>query len=293
MNNKRVISLSPSCTEIVCALSCGRQMVGRSHLCDFPELIRCLPACTEPAIDPSAASAEIDRQIGASNQGGHPLLKMDLQKIEALQPELIFHAGAHDNYLLPPNAQVVPCKTTRVLDLWANVQLIADALDVADNGRDVISSLKNRMVDIIAKSCVVERRPTVACLNWIEPVMAAGLWIPELVEFAGGQDVLAKPAKPAVQTDWKSLAKADPEVIVFMLCGFDIARSRRELAILDNIPQWKSLRAVKNHKVYVVDAAQFMSRPGPRLIESLEILAEIITPKDFRFGGEGKLWVRW
>lgn len=263
--------MSPSCTEIVCALGCAKQLIGRSHLCDFPAEIRALPACTGPSSS-----------------------DLDVTKIAALEPDLILHET--DSPVVLPSLELpalLSLTTTRIIDLWSNIQKIADALDVGDQGRELISPLKGRVVDILAKTCAFEQRPTVACISAVEPLTVAGFWIPEWVEFAGGLDLAAQPGKPGPVLDWDILSRQDPQYIVFMLSGLDIARTRSALGVLDEVPQWRGLRAVQSGKVFVTDANQFFSRPGPRLIDSLEFLAEILYQKKFQYNGQGKAWQKW
>ena len=165
-----------------------------------------------------------------------------------------------------------------------------EALDLSKHGRDVLRALKNRVVNVIEKACVIKQPPKVLCVEWIEPLMSAGNWVPELVKLAGGEDVHGKPGKHSDWTDWETIKRLDPEIIIAMPCGFDLERTRKEMPPLTQRIEWKKLRAVKNNRVYVTDGNQFFNRPGPRLVESLEILAEIIHPKIFNFGHRGKGW---
>lgn len=254
---KRVISLTPACTEIICALNCASQLAGCSQDCDFPPEIRALPV-------------------------------FDPKKVQELPPDLIFAA----NPMPDLNSRVVQLAPRRFSDLWTNIQLVADELDVSEQGRKLISELKNRLVDVIAKTCTIKSKPTVVCIDCIEPLRVAGFWIPDLVEFAGGQNLLSELGKPSVIVDWSALAKANPEVIVFMPDGFKMENTRRALAPLEQKPEWHKIEAVKRKKVFIADSAQYFSRPGPRLMDSQEILAEILHPNLFRLGGEGKTWQR-
>ncbi|HWF18423.1 MAG TPA: ABC transporter substrate-binding protein, partial [Verrucomicrobiae bacterium] len=171
-----------------------------------------------------------------------------------------------------------------------DIRQVSRALGIEEHGREVLRALKNRVVSIIEKTCVITKRPSVACIEWIEPLMAAGNWVPELVELAGGADVLGEAGKHSAWMDWEALRRADPEIIVAMPCGFDLERTRSEMAVLMRHKDWSKLNAVKKKRVYLTDGNQYFNRPGPRIVESLEILAEIVHPEIFKF--EHKGWER-
>jgi iron complex transport system substrate-binding protein len=303
---KRIISLLPSCTEIVCALDAADQLEGRSHECDFPPEVRHLPVCTAPKLDANATSGEIDRQVKDLLQQAVSIYRIDLEKLKELHPDLILTqaqcevcavslseveqavgqwTGGHPKILsLSPN---------RLADIWEDIRRVAEALDVSENGRELLRSLKNRCVNVIEKACVIKRPPSVACIEWIEPLMAAGNWMPELVELAGGLNLFGESGKHSPWLNWEAIREHDPEVIVVMACGFDLARTRAEMLALTRKPDWQKLRAVKSHRVFLTDGNQYFNRPGPRMVESLEILAEIFHPDRFHFGHKGKAWERF
>jgi len=280
MSANRVISLSPGCTEIVCALGRAGQLAGRSQWCDHPEEILALPVC---AGAPVPTEGQFPERLAAT--------AIDRERIASLQPDVILHS-IPGGFRWDGGARVVECPAARVYDLWANIQAIADALEVPEPGRELTLGLKNRLVDVISKTCAIETRPAVACVNRLDPLSAAGAWMPELVEFAGGADVFGKAGGQDTPISWAALAKANPDIIVFMPAGLDIEQARRELNFAASSPEWGRLRAIRKRKVFVADARGFFNRPGPRLIDSLEILAEMISPKAFDFGWEGKRWIR-
>jgi iron complex transport system substrate-binding protein len=185
---------------------------------------------------------------------------------------------------------IVSLAPNRLTDIWEDVLRVAEALDLAEHGRAILRALKNRVVDIIEKTCLLKRRPSVACIEWIEPLMAAGNWAPELVQLAGGANAIGEAGKHSPWTNWQTLLQHDPEIIVVMPCGFDLSRTRKETPALTRHLDWTRLQAVKNRQVYVTDGNQYFNRPGPRVVESLEILAEIIHPDRFNFGHKGKGW---
>jgi iron complex transport system substrate-binding protein len=305
LTNNRIVTLLPSATEIVCALGAGDRLVGRSHECDFPPEIRHLPACTAAKLNSEASSAEIDRQVKDLGREAISVYRIDAELLKQLQPGVIItqaqcevcavslpEVEAAVSQWLGHRPQIISLSPAKLADIWDDIRRVAAALDLAEHGRTVLAALKNRMVNIIEKTCVMKRRPTVACLEWIEPLMAAGNWVPELVELAGGSNLAGEPGKHSPWLNWETLVKLNPEVIAVMPCGFDLARTKSEMSALLDHPAWPRLRAVKNRRVFLTDGNQFFNRPGPRIVESLEILAEIIHPDRFNFGHKGKGWER-
>jgi iron complex transport system substrate-binding protein len=301
----RVVSLLPSCTEIVCALGCAPRLAARSHECDFPPEIQSVPACTSARLDASASSAAINGQIKSLLERALSVYEIDTARLRELRPDVILTQAqcevcavslADLERVLPQTlarrAKIVSVAPLRLADVWTDIQTIADALGVPEAGRDLLAGLKNRVVDVILKTCMLKKKPSAACLEWLDPLMAAGLWVPEMVELAGGRDVLGQPGRPSAWLEWKSLAQADPDMIVLMPCGFGMERARREAAALQTRPEWRKLRAVQSEKVFIADGNHYFNRPGPRVVESIEILAEIFQPKLFSFGHENRGWVR-
>jgi iron complex transport system substrate-binding protein len=299
----RVVSLLPAATEIICALGAGELLVGRSHECDFPETVRALPACTTSEIDSSQSSRAIDDAVKARLRQALSLYQVDTARLRELRPDVIVtqaqckvcavslseveQAVASWMGAQPVIVSLAPEKLTQV---WDNITEVASALGLQHAGRHLLKTLKTRVVGVIEKACVLKQRPTVGCIEWFEPLMAAGNWVPELVDLAGGKDVLGEPGKHSPWLNWETLRERDPEVLVLMPCGFDLARTRSELNALTARPEWAQLRAVKSGRVFLTDGNSFFNRPGPRLVESIEILAEILHPQLFQFGHAGKGW---
>jgi iron complex transport system substrate-binding protein len=306
VRNKRIVSLLPACTEIVCALGAGGRLVGRSHECDYPPEVQALPVCTVAKLDSSAGSGEIDRQVKALLQDAVSIYRVDIPKLAELRPDLILTQAQCEvcavslpevekglSQWVGSRPQIISLSPNRLADIWEDIRRVADALDLGESGRDFLRSLKNRVVEIIEKTCVMKNRPSVACVEWIEPLMAAGNWVPELVELAGGANVAGEAGKHSPWMKWEDLRQRDPEIIVVMPCGFDIAKTRSEMATLSKQPDWAKLRAVKSNRVFLTDGNQYFNRPGPRVVESIEILAEIIHPDRFNFGHRGKGWEKF
>lgn len=301
---RRIVSLLPSATEIVCALGARDQLVGRSHECDFPPEVRALPVCTRARLDSTASSADIERQVKSLSGQSQPLYELDTAMLQELRPDLILTQAqcavcavslaevrqAVARWPAPP--QVVALAPKSMADVWEDLRTVARALGLPDEGKAFIRPLKNRCVDIIEKTAALKRRPAVACLEWLDPLMAAGNWVPELVQLAGGANLFGTAGQHSPWMGWDELMRANPDVIIALPCGFDLARTRQEIPALTQRHGWSSLRAVKGQRVFLADGSHFFNRPGPRLVESLEILAEMLHPGLFACGHEGKGWMR-
>lgn len=305
MKASRVVSLLPSCTEIVCALGAGTRLVGRSHECDFPAHVQSLPVCTEAKLATNASSAEIDRQVKSLLENALSIYRVDAQQLRALRPDLVLtqsqcevcavslpEVEAALTECVGQRPRVLSLAPTKFADLWDNIRDVAKAMQIEDAGKNLCKRLKARVADIIVATSQIKRRPSVVCIEWLDPLMAAGNWVPEMVELAGGLSLFGEAGRHSPWLNWEAVQDHDPEVMIVMPCGFNLDRTRDELPVLTNLPDWSKLRAVRDRRVYLTDGGQFFNRPGPRLIESLEILAEIVHPKQFHFGHEGRGWQR-
>ena len=303
MPGKRVISLLPSCTEIVYEIGCGNQLVGRSHECDFLAEVSGLPVCTASKINHAAPSHEIDRQVKERLQDAVSLYDVDWAWIRELRPDIILTQSQCDVCAVSEadlqaavlkeldfTPKIISLAPRRFADLWSDMMTVAQALDCVDQAREVIRKRKGRVADIIEKTAPLKNRPNVACIEWLDPLMAAGNWAPEMVELAGGRNLFGEAGKHSPWMEWSKLVERDPGILIFLPCGFDIARTRQELSVLVERPEWKRLRAVAAGKVFLADGNQYFNRPGPRLVDSLEILAGIIHPELFSFQHKG--WER-
>jgi iron complex transport system substrate-binding protein len=299
----RVVSLIASATEIVCALGCEDQLVGRSHECDFPPSVRRLPVCTEPKFDVHGTSAEIDRRVKAVLQQALSVYHVDADRLRQLQPEVIVtqsHCEVCAVSLrdveqavcewLDRRPAIVSLHPDALADVWESIHQVARALGVEQRGEELVARLRQRMAAITERAQRLPEKPTVACVEWLDPLMAAGNWMPELVEMAGGVNLFGEAGKHAPWLTWEDLCRRDPGVIVALPCGWDIDRTRPEMLVLTGKAEWPGLRAVRGGRVYLMDGNQFFNRPGPRLVESLEILAEVLHSEAFSFGHEGTSW---
>jgi iron complex transport system substrate-binding protein len=302
----KIISLLPAATEIVCALGLEKSLVGRSHECDFPESVKQLPVCSEANFRDNLSSSAIDVKVKEILADALSVYSVKREVIKQLAPDVVITQSQCEvcavsltdveadleNYLDKP-AQIISLQPNSLADIFNDIQTVADALNTTDAGKDLIEYL-NQRVDIIRhKLKFNENKPTVACIEWLEPLMISGNWVPELVGIAGGMPVLTEQGKHSSYIQWDDLRLADPDIIVIMPCGFSIERTLREMEILLVLPGFTELRAVKNNAVYIADGNQYFNRPGPRIVDSIEILAEIINPKQFIFGYEGAGWIKF
>jgi iron complex transport system substrate-binding protein len=299
----RIVSLIASSTEIVCALGFEDQLVGRSHECDFPESVKRLPVCTATKFQTDGRSYEIDQRVKAILQEGLSVYRVDAEKLKQLHPDIIItqtqcevcavslkDVEAAVCEMIDSRPKIVSLQPNALADIRADIMRVAEALDASEQGRALISRLQQRMSAIAERTNALTKKPAVACVEWIDPLMAAGNWMPELVEMAGGINLFGEAGKHSPWMTWEQLLEKNPEVMVILPCGFDIERTRQDMPILMQKPGWSQLQAVRNHQVYLADGNQYFNRPGPRIAESLEILAEILHPEAFHFGHAGKGW---
>ena len=285
----RVVSLLPSATEIVCALGAADRLAGRSHECDFPAGIEALPVCTAPRLDLSGTSAEIDARVKAAVADAAAVYRVLEVPLAAARPDLIITQDQCEVCAVSlADVEAAVCAwtgtDTRILslrpmtleDVFGDVERVGAALGLAEKGRDVANRLRARARDLTAAPA--GPRPTVACIEWTDPLMAAGNWVPELVDMAGGRDVFGRAGAHAPWIAWDDLAAADPDIIAFMPCGFGLDRSEAEARLLmDRHPGFRDLKAARAGRVYATDGNSFFNRPGPRLVESLEILKAALS----------------
>ncbi|MBC8050216.1 MAG: cobalamin-binding protein [Chitinophagales bacterium] len=301
---KRVVTLIASATEIVAALGCREWIVGRSHECDYPPDVVALPVLTEPKFPLHGTSYEIDARVKAIVAEGASVYRVDAERLKALAPNVIVtqdqcevcavslkdvEAAVCD--WMGASAQIVSCKPDALKDVWADIRRVGDAVGVPERADALIGDCQARMNDIAARASRLSARPRVALIEWIDPLMAAGNWMPELVEMAGGVNLFGEAGKHSPWMTFEELSAADPDVIVTMPCGFDIAQTCEHLPALTGKPGFAELRAVREGRFHVTDGNQYFNRPGPRLVESLEILAEMLHPAEFDFGHRSTAWI--
>lgn len=299
----RVVSLIASATETVAALGCVDWLVGRSHECDYPPTIRALPVCTAAKVNVEASGAEIDRQIKSLLRDAVSIYSLDSETLDRLQPDVIITQSQCEVCavslrdveqavceLIHSRPRIVSLEPSGLREIWDGTIEVAEALGIRERGIELVERCRQRLADLQTRTSSLGHRPTVACIEWIEPLMAGGNWVPELVDIAGGTNLFGEAGKHSPWMTFEELVARDPEVIVILPCGWDIERCRREMGPLTARPEWRSLRAVKNGRVYLTDGNQYFNRPGPRVVESAEIFAEVCFPGAFDFGHCGTGW---
>jgi iron complex transport system substrate-binding protein len=292
--SSRIATLLPSATEIVCALGLADRIVGVSHECDFPPEIAGRLVLTEPKIDPRRQSKEIDADVRALVREGLSVYRIREDELRAARPDLIVTqqqcevcAVSFDEVkdavsrVLDSPAEIVSLEPNRLDDILADFERVADAADSAEAGRALVERCRERFDRIRRRAVYAKSRPRVVCLEWLDPPMAAGNWIPELVDLAAGSCALGAAGEHSPTISWQQLVDAAPDVVILMPCGFKLEQTRRELPELTAREEWKALPAVRNGRVYAVDGNAYMNRPGPRIAESAEILAGLIQPGHF------------
>ncbi len=305
----RIISLIASSTEIVHALGLGDFMVGRSHECDYPPTINNLPICTAPKFQVDGSSYEIDQRVKAILQESLSVYKVDASMLEQLQPtHLITQAQCEVCavslrdveeavcQLVTSQPEIVSLEPNSLADFYDDVRKIGQALAVPERAQGLIEEFQRRIeaISTRAEQAIAQgtEQVSVAVIEWIEPLMAAGNWMPELVELAGGKNLFGQAGKHSPWMSWQEIIDKDPDIIIVTPCGFDNKRTLEEMHLIEDQAQYNKLKAVKNQRVYVADGNQYFNRPGPRLIDSLEILAEIFYPQIFHFGHE-QAWLNF
>jgi iron complex transport system substrate-binding protein len=299
----RIVSLISSATEIVHALGQTPNQVGRSHECDFPADIAALPVCTKPTIDIFADSREIDRSVKDRVRNALSVYEVFDDVLERLQPTHIITQTQCEVCAvslrdversvasrLASQPKIVSLTPNSLADVWDDIRRVAGAIGIAEHGETVVAALQAHMCAIAEKARAAKERPRVALIEWIEPLMATGNWMPELVEMAGGVNLLGERDKHSGYISWEAIAASDPDVIIVCPCGFDMARTESEMYWLTRRPEWRTMRAARNGRVYLADGNQYFNRPGPRLVETLQILAEVLHPKVFAPALEGAGW---
>ena len=303
-SEQRIISLLPSATEVVCALGLHDRLVGRSHECDYPPEVEELPICSHPRYRSDGTSDKINKNVEAILREALSIYRVDVNTIASLKPTHIITQSqcpvcavstdelrdALCEYLHLDAIDVIDLSPMSLSDVFDNVLRIADALDVHCKGEQLIIRLQASFDTIQAKTGERPLKPRVAHIEWIEPIMVAGHWMMSLITMAGGINVF-----PDEQKRWigfEDLIRQNPDKIIIAPCGFSIRRSLRDMKFLQRRAAWKNLRASQKGEVYICDGSHYFNRPGPRLIDSAEILAEIFHPDIFSGKHHQAGWVK-
>jgi len=299
----RIVSLLASGTEIVCGLGAGDDLVGRSHECDNPDWVKRLPVCTRPAFDVEMSSCEINAEVSRRIRKKEPLYYIDAGLIARLNPDLLITQEHCDVCAVTPRdvarggceglaEQVLALSAGSVRGIYDGVFAVAKAINRTAAARTLVVNMQQR-IDRVRRAVQRKPAPTVVMLEWTDPIFPMGNWGPELVEAANGKLLLGKEGEHSQATSWARVREADPSYLIVAPCGYNLSRSMREIPILEALPGWFELSAVKNGRVVFADGNKFFNRSGTTIAETVEIVAEVLHGYRFRQSWEGNAWQRY
>ena len=302
--DKRIVSLLPSCTEIICKLGFREHLVGISHECDYPISISGLPVLTKARLSTEGTSIEINQSVTDLLQRGLSVYDVDASLLKSLSPDIIVTQAQCEacavsldqvqdivsNWTLN-QTKIISLEPNTLNQVWLDFDIIAKTMDAPESSSILKSEINERFKLLKDKLKGTEQKPTVLCIEWIEPIMVAANWVPELVGLAGGKNVMSVSGTDSNFCSWDEIKQSNPDIIIMMPCGFGIKRTLEDIHYLQNRKGWQELKAVKENKVFVVDGNQYFNRPGPRLVDSAEILAEVIHPEYFERKYPEDAWI--
>ena len=302
----RIVSLIPSATEIVYALGYGRNLVGRSHSCDYPDGVLDLPECTFPSFDIEGTSEEIDQRVVELKTNNEPLYFIEDEVLRSLDPDIILTQVQCDvcavsfedvkRLMISWSDFKGKVSSLTAMDLggiYGDINRVGEVIGDRGKAEEVIWELRDQMGSLSRKAKGINYRPRVVCVEWIEPMMVAANWVPELLEMAGVEGLFGVAGEHSYRMGWERVVESDPDVLIFMVCGYSLQKTKEEMGVLVGQESWSSLKAVKNDQVFLVNGQNFFNRPAPSVKESLEILLEMIYRDDFRFKYEEKRWEKF
>ncbi|MBI3744464.1 MAG: cobalamin-binding protein [Chloroflexi bacterium] len=290
----RICSLLPSSTEIVYALGLGDQLVAVTHECDHPSEASRLPRVTRSLIDHSSStSGEINRHVAEAVHGGSSIYALDQHELERLNPDLILTQELCEvcavSYgevrkavrMLPGDRKVLSLEPTSLGGILDSITEVGVVTGTERRAKEVVASLRRRIEHVTTKAAKARSKPKVFAMEWLDPLFVGGHWVPEMIRLAGGVDGLGRENRPSFIVEWKDIAAYAPDVVVVMPCGYDLARTQDKLREVRLPEAWHALPAVRHGRVYAVDGSGYFNRPGPRIVDGLEIMAEILHPDLF------------
>jgi len=281
------VSLVPAGTEIAYALGAGDDLVAVTHDCDYPPAVRALPRITSSTIAPGSDSFAIDAQVRAAVERGESTFHLDAAALAAARPDVLLGQTlcevcavtvAQLPATMDPAPEVVPLDGHSLEGIFTDILRVGDALGRSAPARALLADLRARIARV-ERQVAGARRPTVVCLEWLAPLFNAGHWVPEQVAIAGGLDLLGKPLVPSIDVPFDRLLAADPEYLFLLPCGFDAERAQSEARVLTARREWAELRAVRDGHTYVLDGNAYFSRPGPRVVDGIELLGSLLHPE--------------
>jgi iron complex transport system substrate-binding protein len=290
----RIVSLLPSSTEIVCALGLEEALVGISHACDYPASVAARPRLSRPKIDIHTDSSTIDREVRTLLRDGLSIYQIDIERLRTLQPDLIITQDQCEVCAVPyadvieaarqalgSHVEIISLRPTMLQDIWEDIRRVGVATGREHQADAVLEALFARVKTIMGESVMVRTAPRVAVIEWIDPLILGGNWMPELIRLAGGHDGLCRMGEHSIAVDWQTVQDYAPQVLAVIPCGYKLEQTLAELSTLQRLPEWDATPAVRQGRVYAVDGNDYFNRPGPRIVDSLEILAGLIHPNLF------------
>jgi len=294
----RIVSFLPSATEMVCALGLGDHLVGITHECDYPPEVQSRPVVVHSAVETKGVSSQqIDEAVSQRLRSGESLYVVDETLLRKLSPELILtqdlcqvcapsgHEIERVLKFLPQPPRILWLTPTCLQDIFENIRQVGEATGRSAEATALLRQLQGRVQAVADRARRLPSRPRVFCMEWLAPPYSAGHWMPELVELAGGVDGLASKGKDSARLAWERILDYAPEILILSPCGFHLNEVLRQAPLLTRYPEWERLPAVKAGRVYAVDANSYFARPGPRIVEGLELLAALLHPEEFHWSG--------
>jgi iron complex transport system substrate-binding protein len=311
----RIVSLLASATEMINELGCLDQLVGRSHECDYPPEVQSLPVVSKVQIDIETSSANIDAQIRQLAQAALTptsaamkalsIYSIDIEQLQTLQPDIIFTQTQCEvcavserdvvqavQQLTGLQPRIVSLAPYWLDDVWNDVLRVGDALGRREIAEQLVNDYRNSLDELCEQTSRFGEKPRIVVLEWLDPLMAAGNWTPELVSYAGAEHVLSQVGLHSEWLSWEALLQTDPDVIVLSPCGYTIERTLEDVPLLEQHPEWQALRAVQNERVYIIDGNAYLNRSGPRLVDSAKLLARVIWDKRLPIEVDEQSWQR-
>jgi iron complex transport system substrate-binding protein len=295
---QRIVSFLPSATEIACALGLSDQLIGITHECDYPPEVVGKPVVVRNALPiEKMTQSEIDVAVAARMRDGHSLYQVDEELLQALAPDLILtqdlcqvcapsgNEVSQALELLGKKPRILWLTPNSIEQIFDNVRDVGEATGHLQVAEELIAAGRARLQKIAAVTCDSPRRPRVFCMEWLDPVYGSGHWVPEMVRLSGGIDALASEGKDSVRVSWNDVIEWAPEVLIVTPCGFNLEKVIEQSSQLSNYPGWPDIPAVREKRVYAVDANSYFARPGPRVVDGTELLAHLIHPDLFPWEG--------
>jgi len=298
MQNLRIASFLPAGTEMICALGLLDQLTCISHECDFPSEVKKKPIGVRCAIDLTNMSvSEIDKAVSEHLKKGKSLYQIDENVLKELKPNLIVtqnlcqvcapsgNEASQALAALSPKPDVIFQTPTSFEGVLEDIKLLGSKTGKEKEAQRIIDDALKRVDAVSKKTAHLSTKPSVFFMEWVDPVYCSGHWMAKMIRWAGGEDRLAQDGKDSVRIPWEKVTEYQPEILIVSPCGFDAEKSEKQIDILRNFPNWCEIPAVRNKRVYAVDANAYFSRPGPRLVDGVELLAHLLHPELFKWNG--------